>query len=131
MPAQLAEGVVNNTGEGGCCSRSFFYGPSEALVKGGKPSRNPTIGIDQVEVGFTRVLEEEDQQTTEWIRAELAPSESDETWVQWRLEWEGPVGDWFIQCRATDKMGITQGPERVPARPNGAEGFHTIAARVV
>ena len=92
---------------------------------------SPTIGIDQVEVGFTRVLEEEDQQTTEWIRAELAPSESDETWVQWRLEWEGPVGDWFIQCRATDKMGITQGPERVPARPNGAEGFHTIAARVV
>ncbi len=87
---------------------------------------NPTIGIDQVEVGFTS---NDDQDTTEWIPAELANVESDETWVQWRLEWDAPPGDWFIQCRATDKTGFTQSPTVVAPAPNGAEGYHTIIVR--
>ena len=88
---------------------------------------NPTIGIDQVEVGFTSA---EDQTNTEWIPAELAEVESDETWVQWRYEWDAPPGDWFIQVRATDRTGFTQSPNPVPPAPNGAEGFHTIITRI-
>lgn len=87
---------------------------------------SPTIGIDQVEVGFTSSA---DQTTTEWVTAELAPVESDETWVQWRYEWDAPPGDWLIQVRATDKDGFTQSAERVEPAPNGAEGYHTILIR--
>ena len=46
MAAHLAEEVVNDTGERGCCSSGLFYGTSEALVRWGKPSRNPTIGVE-------------------------------------------------------------------------------------
>ena len=88
---------------------------------------NPTIGIEQVEVGFTNA---EDQTSTEWVPVELADVESDETWVQWRHEWDAPPGDWFIQVRATDKTGFTQSPNIVPPAPNGAEGFHTIIVRI-
>ena len=87
---------------------------------------NPTIGIDMVEVGFTS---NEDQATTEWLPAELAEVESDETWVQWRYEWDAPAGDWFIQVRATDRTGFTQSPTIVQPAPNGAEGYHTIIVR--
>lgn len=87
---------------------------------------SPTIGIDKVEVGFTS---SEDQSSTEWVTAELAPVESDETWVQWRYEWDAPPGDWLIQARATDRSGFTQSSNRVEPAPNGAEGYHTILIR--
>ena len=87
---------------------------------------NPTIGIDRVEVGFTS---NEDQATTEWVAAELADVESNETWVQWRYEWDAPPGDWFLQVRATDSTGFTQSPTIVQPAPNGAEGYHTIIVR--
>ncbi len=89
---------------------------------------NPTIGISQVEVGVTNA---DTQDSTEWLVAELAETESDETWVQWQLEWDAPPGDWFLQCRATDKTGFTQSAEVVAPAPNGAEGYHTIIVRNV
>lgn len=89
---------------------------------------NPTIGIEQVEIGFTN---SEDQTTTEWFPAELAEVATDETWLQWRYEWDAPPGDWFIQARATDKTGFTQSPTVVTPAPNGAEGYHTILVRTV
>ena len=88
---------------------------------------NPTIGIDQVEVGFTNATT---QESTEWIPVELAPVETNETWVQWRFEWDAPPGDWFIQSRATDSTGFTQTPQVVAPAPNGAEGFHTTVVRI-
>ena len=88
---------------------------------------NPTIGIDQVEVGFTNATT---QESTEWIPVELAPVETNETWVQWRFEWDAPAGDWFIQSRATDSTGFTQTPQVVAPAPNGAEGFHTTVVRI-
>lgn len=87
---------------------------------------NPGFGIEQVEVGFTNA---ETQDSTQWFVAELAEVETDETWVQWRFDWDGPAGDWFIQSRATDKSGFTQSPIPVAPAPNGAEGYHTIAIR--
>lgn len=88
---------------------------------------NTGVGVAGVEVGFTNA---DDQATTEWFQAELAEVESDETWVQWRYEWDGPAGDWFVQSRATDKSGFTQSPTPVAPAPNGAEGFHTIGIQV-
>lgn len=89
---------------------------------------NPGVGIEGVEVGLTSAA---DQTRTEWFPAELAAVDSDETWVQWRFDWDAPEGDWFIQSRATDKSGFTQSPIPVAPAPNGAEGFHTIGVRVV
>jgi DMSO/TMAO reductase YedYZ molybdopterin-dependent catalytic subunit len=83
---------------------------------------SPTIGIDRVEVSFG----EDDV----WVQAELANVESDETWIQWRYDWDAPAGDWLIRVRATDKNGFTQSPISVAPAPNGAEGFHTIVVRV-
>lgn len=88
---------------------------------------NTGIGIQGVEVGFTNAA---DQTTTEWFQAELAEVESDETWVQWRYEWDAPPGNWFVQSRATDKSGFTQSPIPVAPAPNGAEGFHTIGVSI-
>ena len=87
---------------------------------------SPSVGIERVEVGLTSSA---DQTTTEWVTAELAPVESDETWVQWRYEWDAPAGDWLIQARATDRNGFTQSANRVDPAPNGAEGYHTILIR--
>ena len=88
---------------------------------------NTGVGIAGVEVGFTNAA---DQTVTEWVSAELAEVDTDETWVQWRLDWDAPAGDWFVQSRATDKSGFTQSPNIVEPAPNGAEGYHTIAVRV-
>ena len=88
----------------------------------------PGRGIDAVEVGIGSADDEDD---IEWFEAELATVESAETWVQWRYDWDAPVGDWIIQVRATDGDGVTQSEDRVPAAPNGAEGFDSAAGRVV
>ena len=87
----------------------------------------PGRGITAVEVGLTDVFLRDE---TEWFEAELAEVESNETWVQWRYEWDAREGDWFIQVRATDGDGITQSEEMVPAAPDGAEGHHTLASRI-
>ncbi len=81
----------------------------------------PTRGISLVEV---KVDDEP------WQEATLAESVSDETWVQWMLEWDAPAGDHVIQVRATDGDGVLQavGPKRVD--PDGAEGWHIIPVRV-
>lgn len=88
---------------------------------------NPTIGIERVEV-FIGL--EPDTPESVWTEVELANVESDETWVQWRYEWDAPPGDWIIRVRATDKNGFTQSPIPVAPAPDGAEGYHTIIVRV-
>ena len=81
----------------------------------------PTRGISMVEVK----IGDED-----WQEATIAESVTDETWVQWMLEWDAPPGDHLIQVRATDGDGELQalGPKRVD--PDGAEGWHIIGVRV-
>ena len=77
---------------------------------------------DRVEVGFG---------PDDWVEAELADIDSDETWRQWRLDWNAPPGEHVIAVRATDKDGFTQSPIPVPPAPDGAEGYHTISVQVV
>lgn len=83
---------------------------------------SPTIGIERVEVA----INDDDS----WVDVELAEPGSDETWVQWRFEWDAPVGEHLVAVRATDKDGFTQSPIPVAPAPNGAEGYHVVQVRV-
>ncbi len=92
------------------------------LVNIGGIAWSPTIGIEKVEISFG-----EDEI---WQEVELAVVESNETWVQWKYDWQATPGDWFVRVRATDSNGFTQSPDPVAPAPNGAEGYHTIVIRV-
>ena len=61
-----------------------------------------------------------------WETAELAAVPSDDTWVQWRWEWDARPGEHRLEVRATDKSGYTQTPERVGVVPDGATGYHGV-----
>ena len=81
----------------------------------------PTRGVSKVEVR----IDEGD-----WVEAELGEAVSNETWVQWKLDWPAPVGDHVIRVRAFDGNGDIQpeGPKRVD--PDGAEGWHAVVVRI-
>ena len=91
---------------------------------------SPTIGIEKVEVYIGMDATESIEDESTWTEVELANVESDETWVQWRHEWDATPGDWLVRVRATDKDGVTQSPIPVAPAPNGAEGYATIVVRV-
>ncbi|NNC80760.1 MAG: molybdopterin-dependent oxidoreductase [Acidimicrobiales bacterium] len=82
----------------------------------------PAIGIERVDVLF--------DQAGDWQQAELAEAETNESWVQWKLDWDATPGEHIVQVRATDKAGTTQSPIPVNPAPNGAEGWHTIRVNV-
>ena len=95
---------------------------------------SPTIGIERVEIAIEDADVVRANQTfsdDEWVPVELANAESDETWVQWRHEWEATPGEWVMRVRATDKTGFTQSPFVVTPAPNGAEGYHTTVVRAI
>ena len=52
-----------------------------------------------------------------WQKADLASVPSDDTWVQWRWEWDARPGDHRLEVRATDKSGYTQTSKRVGVVP--------------
>lgn len=81
----------------------------------------PTKGIADVEVQVD---------DGPWQRCRLGGATSDETWVQWVLEWDAPKGSHTIRVRATDKTGFTQSSVPKDVAPNGAEGWHTIRVSV-
>ncbi len=82
----------------------------------------PHRGVDRVEV---RIDE------GEWIEAELSSEISDNSWRQWKVDWDPEPGRYRLQVRATDGDGITQTELRVPPAPDGATGWHTIHVTVV
>ena len=61
-----------------------------------------------------------------WMEATLPEELSIDTWRQWHLEYDFAPGSYTIAVRATDKTGTTQTSARVPPRPDGATGYHTI-----
>ena len=82
----------------------------------------PTRGIRRVEVKIGR---------ENWEPCRLGDAVGDESWVQWHREWTpATAGHHDIQVRATDGTGTTQGSYRIPSKPNGAEGHHTITVNV-
>ena len=78
-------------------------------------------GIEKVEVSL-------DGDT--WQEARLADEDSIQTWRQWVYEWDAEPGSYTIAVRATDKNGDTQTSRRVPPRPNGATGWHSVSVNV-
>jgi DMSO/TMAO reductase YedYZ molybdopterin-dependent catalytic subunit len=60
-----------------------------------------------------------------WQEAELADALTDETWRQWRLDWDAQPGSPRISCRATDGDGELQSEERVEPLPDGATGWQS------
>ena len=94
---------------------------------------SPTVGIERVEVSIEDAerVRDTNEFVGEWVEVELANVESNETWVQWRHDWEAPAGDHVIRVRATDSSGFTQSPLPVAPAPNGAEGYHTIVVRAI
>ncbi|MEZ5219437.1 MAG: molybdopterin-dependent oxidoreductase [Ilumatobacteraceae bacterium] len=76
----------------------------------------PNRGISKVEVQVD---------DGPWEVATLGDVIGADTWVQWMLEWDAPVGSHQITVRATDGDGITQTEERAPVAPDGATGWHS------
>jgi hypothetical protein len=65
-----------------------------------------------------------------WQPARLAQQDTIDTWRQWVYEWDATPGSHTLEVRATDLSGYTQTPRRVPPRPNGATGWHSIDVTV-
>lgn len=65
-----------------------------------------------------------------WQQAELLPTPSVDTWVQWRLPWDAEPGLHSLTVRATDAAGEVQTEQRVTPFPDGATGWHNITVTV-
>jgi DMSO/TMAO reductase YedYZ molybdopterin-dependent catalytic subunit len=81
----------------------------------------PTKGIRQVEVQVD---------DGRWRVAQLGDAASDDTWVQWWLDWAAVPGEHVLRVRATDGTGEVQTEERTPVAPDGASGHHTVTVQV-
>jgi DMSO/TMAO reductase YedYZ molybdopterin-dependent catalytic subunit len=81
----------------------------------------PTRGIRRVEVQVD---------DGPWRPAQLGEVASDDTWVQWWIEWSAEPGEHTLRVRATDGAGDTQTAERTPVAPDGATGHHTVTVEV-
>ena len=76
-----------------------------------------TVGISKVEVAID---------DGDFMEAELADDWSENTWRQWRLEWNAPTGRHRLTVRATDANGELQTDQRAEPFPNGASGWMSI-----
>jgi DMSO/TMAO reductase YedYZ molybdopterin-dependent catalytic subunit len=65
-----------------------------------------------------------------WRPAELLPTPSVDTWVQWRHDWAATPGPHRLAVRAVDGRGDLQADRRVTPFPDGATGWHTVTATV-
>jgi len=77
---------------------------------------SPPVGIMSVEAQI------DDEP---WLECRLGDVTSDNTWVQWVLDWDAAPGDHVIRVRATDRNGVTQTDEVAAPAPNGATGWHS------
>lgn len=65
-----------------------------------------------------------------WQLARLATQDSIDNWRQWVFPWEASAGQHKLEVRATDRTGNTQTSDRVPPRPDGATGWHSVTVTV-
>ena len=65
-----------------------------------------------------------------WQAARLGTVPSEDSWVQWVLEWDAQPGDHVVTVRATDGAGRLQPEEPADPAPNGAQGWHGRRFRV-
>jgi len=110
-------------------------GPVKTQSRIDVPHRSTGAGVVTVagvawaqHTGITKVEVRVDD--GEWEEAELASVPSDDTWVQWRWEWDAHRGDHRLEVRATDKAGDTQTSKRADVLPDGATGYHGVDIQV-
>ncbi|HUR78082.1 MAG TPA: molybdopterin-dependent oxidoreductase [Acidimicrobiales bacterium] len=60
-----------------------------------------------------------------WTEARLGDAASNNSWVQWMLEWDATPGDHVLVVRAIDGAGDAQTANEAPPRPDGASGHHS------
>ena len=48
---------------------------------------------------------------------------TDDTWVQWFIDWDATPGTHYVTVRATDRNGDLQVEERAPIAPDGSTGW--------
>ncbi|MFD5827143.1 molybdopterin-dependent oxidoreductase [Lentzea sp. NPDC060358] len=75
------------------------------------------IGIDRVEVRVDG---------GPWQEATLATEVNVDTWRMWRIELDLAQGNHTVECRATDRTGLTQTSDRAAPVPDGATGWHSM-----
>ncbi|MEU8208158.1 molybdopterin-dependent oxidoreductase [Micromonospora sp. NPDC049044] len=66
----------------------------------------------------------------DWQQAQLAPTVSVDTWVQWSWRWDATPGEHRLEVRATDATGETQTERTQDVAPDGATGWHTVTVTV-
>jgi hypothetical protein len=66
----------------------------------------------------------------EFEAADLADALGDDTWRQWRLDWDATPGRHDLTVRAVDGTGATQTEERTDVVPDGATGWMSLAVTV-
>jgi len=94
--------------------------PAGAVTFGGV-AWNQHIGIRGVEISLDG---------GEWQAAEVAPGPTDDTWVQWFVDWDATVGTHYVAVRAVNKNGDVQIEERAPIAPDGSTGWQRTLIRV-
>jgi DMSO/TMAO reductase YedYZ molybdopterin-dependent catalytic subunit len=65
-----------------------------------------------------------------WEPARLGAVPSEDSWVQWVLEWDATPGEHVVAVRATDGDGELQTEEPARPDPDGAQGWHRRRYRV-
>jgi len=66
----------------------------------------------------------------EWHEATLATALNDDTWRQWRWEWQATPGPHRLTVRATDNNGQVQTSEVADVLPDGATGLDSLVVTV-
>ncbi len=79
------------------------------------------VGIERVEV---RVDD------GPWQEATLGRVPSDDTWVQWRIEWDAVPGQRRLTVRAVDAEGTVQTAAKQAVLPDGATGHDSVSVLV-
>ena len=65
-----------------------------------------------------------------WQEAELGAAVGDDTWRQWRWDWEAEPGRHVLTARATGGDGEEQTEDSALPFPSGATGWHRVDVRV-
>ena len=80
-----------------------------------------TVGIERVEVSID---------DGGWQAATLSTPISNDTWVQWFVDWDAAPGSHYLAVRAVDKNGELQIEERAPIAPDGSTGWQRTLIQV-
>jgi hypothetical protein len=65
-----------------------------------------------------------------WQQADLAASDSPDTWRQWTYDWQADTGLHTLNVRAADDSGQYQTGVRADPLPNGASGWESLVVTV-